>query len=70
MTRVLSVIPKTSDRTDGLENPDLRYYAFGFGKRACPGQYIAKDVLFITVARLLWAFDIKPEDKSISIDMS
>jgi cytochrome P450 len=43
-----------------LENPDLPLYAFGFGRRACTGQHVSNNSLFIIVARLLWAFEIKP----------
>lgn len=33
--------------------------AFGFGRRVCSGQALAQQGLFITIARLLWAYDIK-----------
>ena len=33
---------------------------FGFGRRICPGMHLARNSLFIVVARLLWAFDIRP----------
>jgi hypothetical protein len=32
--------------------------AFGWGRRACPGHQIARNSVFIAVARLSWAFDI------------
>ncbi|KAM6476095.1 cytochrome P450 [Trichoderma sp. SZMC 28011] len=32
--------------------------AFGYGRRICPGRYIAEDSLFITIARLLATFNI------------
>lgn len=35
------------------------YSSFGFGRRVCSGQALAEQGLFITIARLLWAFDIK-----------
>ncbi|EQK97564.1 hypothetical protein G6O67_005444 [Ophiocordyceps sinensis] len=38
---------------------DLPLAAFGFGKRTCPGQHLARNSLLLTVPRLLWAFDIK-----------
>lgn len=41
-----------------IEHPDLPLVAFGFGRRQCTGQHIAKNSLFINIARLLWAFDI------------
>ncbi|KAI0018009.1 cytochrome P450 [Xylariomycetidae sp. FL0641] len=33
---------------------------FGYGRRICPGRHIARDVLWIQVARMLWAFRIEP----------
>ncbi|OQU98374.1 hypothetical protein CLAIMM_04170 [Cladophialophora immunda] len=42
-----------------LENPELPLYAFGFGRRACTGQHVSNNSLFIIVARVLWAFEIK-----------
>lgn len=32
-------------------------YAFGAGRRVCPGQHVAEQGLFLAVARWLWAFD-------------
>lgn len=34
------------------------HFHYGFGRRACPGAHIAEDSLFITISRILWAFDI------------
>ena len=34
--------------------------AFGWGRRVCSGQPLAEQGLWMTVARLLWAFDIRP----------
>ncbi|KAJ7800174.1 cytochrome P450 [Mycena olivaceomarginata] len=47
-------LPK--NQCDGI-NPDPAF-AFGYGRRACPGQFMAFDSLWITVASLLAAFDI------------
>ncbi|KAI0057847.1 cytochrome P450 [Artomyces pyxidatus] len=33
---------------------------FGFSRRACPGQHMARDVIWITAASILAAFDITP----------
>lgn len=35
-------------------------YVWGGGKRICPGIYLAENSLFITVAKILWAFNILP----------
>jgi cytochrome P450 len=32
---------------------------FGWGRRSCPGHQIARNSLFIAVARLVWAFEIE-----------
>ncbi|KAJ7232683.1 cytochrome P450, partial [Mycena rebaudengoi] len=43
--------------------PDPLSYAFGYGRRACPGQDLAQNSLFIFVASILAAFRItKPVD--------
>jgi hypothetical protein len=36
------------------------HHAFGWGKRQCSGQPLAEQGLFLTFARLLWAFEIRP----------
>ncbi|KAK2042136.1 cytochrome P450 [Colletotrichum somersetense] len=39
--------------------PDPEDHVFGYGRRVCPGRYLADESIFITVARLLATFDIK-----------
>ena len=34
--------------------------AFGFGRRACPGRWIAYDSLWMSIASLLATFNIRP----------
>jgi cytochrome P450 len=42
---------------------------FGYGRRVCPGRFIAKNSLGIAVARLLWGFEIKAKDgKKVQVD--
>jgi hypothetical protein len=41
-----------------IENPDLPLVTFGHGRRTCFGQHVARNSMFIIIARLLWAFDI------------
>nr|BED42964.1 cytochrome P450 monooxygenase [Trametes versicolor] len=38
--------------------PDSSSFAFGFGRRACPGEAVAHASLFCTLARILAVFDI------------
>ncbi|KAK7903829.1 hypothetical protein LTR67_001849 [Exophiala xenobiotica] len=41
-----------------IQSPDLPLVAFGFGRRICTGQHIARNSLFINISRMLWTFDI------------
>ncbi|KAI1790111.1 CyP450 monooxygenase [Ganoderma leucocontextum] len=43
-----------------LDVLDPRLYAFGHGRRICPGRHFAEASLFIAVASVLHAFSIKP----------
>lgn len=46
----------------------LGHHAFGWGRRSCSGQHFAEQGLSMTVARLLWAFDIMPGlDEKVSL---
>lgn len=38
---------------------DLPQTGFGFGRRVCTGRFIARNQLFIQMARMLWAFNIE-----------
>lgn len=43
---------------------DPRWLVFGFGRRVCPGQYLAESVLFVTFAHIIAVFNIgKPTDE-------
>ncbi|KAF2635053.1 cytochrome P450 [Massarina eburnea CBS 473.64] len=39
--------------------PDPRNFVFGYGRRICPGRYIADNAMFITIAQSLAVFDIR-----------
>ncbi|KAJ7802217.1 cytochrome P450 [Mycena olivaceomarginata] len=44
-----------------LDTPGGNYdLPFGFGRRFCPGQHVALQTLFISIVRILWAFDVLP----------
>ncbi|KAJ9161080.1 Cytochrome P450 [Coniochaeta hoffmannii] len=34
--------------------------AFGWGRRICPGMHVGSNSVALNIARILWAFDIKP----------
>lgn len=38
--------------------PDPRNFVFGFGRRVCPGRYVADNALFITIAQTLAVFSV------------
>ncbi|RDA87773.1 hypothetical protein CP532_2444 [Ophiocordyceps camponoti-leonardi (nom. inval.)] len=42
-----------------IKDPDLPIAAFGFGRRTCPGQHLARNSILLVVSRLLWAYDIR-----------
>ncbi|KAJ7132663.1 cytochrome P450 [Mycena filopes] len=51
---------------DGTPNPDVRDPpVFGFGRRVCPGRYMATSSVWISVASILATFNIT---KSVDID--
>lgn len=35
---------------------------WGYGRRVCPGRFIARNSLAIAIARMLWAFNIRSKD--------
>ena len=36
------------------------HFSFGAGRRICTGLHLAENSLFITLAKILWAFDMRP----------
>lgn len=51
----------------GHVRDDLRFFAYGFGRRVCPGQHVANRSLFINTALILWAFRLS-ENPAAKID--
>lgn len=53
-------IPERFLTEDGQLNPNVPDSAptFGYGRRVCPGMFMASDSLWITAAYLVWAFNI------------
>ncbi|KAF8525604.1 cytochrome P450 [Hysterangium stoloniferum] len=67
--------PERFLKADGnLQMNDLAegHYAFGFGRRACPGQYLAIRSVWIAIVQLMWGFHIThaldKDGKPIPID--
>ncbi|KAK6375934.1 hypothetical protein LTS17_007756 [Exophiala oligosperma] len=50
--------PDTFNPDRWIEDPFLPLAPFGFGRRICTGQHLARNSLFINMVRILWAFDI------------
>ncbi|KAG2070790.1 cytochrome P450 [Suillus decipiens] len=51
----------------GRLRDDLAFFAYGFGRRVCPGQHVANRSVFINSLLILWAFKLsldptKPQD--------
>ncbi|KAJ6471949.1 cytochrome P450 [Mycena sanguinolenta] len=55
--RFLSPKTGTGDVSESLAEG---HYAFGFGRRKCPGQHMAAKSTWIAIVRVLWAFKITP----------
>ncbi|KAF7791631.1 hypothetical protein EIP86_002650 [Pleurotus ostreatoroseus] len=49
-----------SDGSMHVKGATQKPFAFGFGRRICPGSNVAMRNLFIEIACVLWAFDISP----------
>lgn len=49
-------------------------FNFGAGRRICPGLHLAENSLFITIASILWLFEIKPpldeNGEELDVDVS
>lgn len=43
------------------EFPDVESLPFGFGRRICPGRHLAERIVIIYAARLLQAYELRPE---------
>ncbi|KAK7703706.1 hypothetical protein SLS57_010813 [Botryosphaeria dothidea] len=55
-------VDEVSLQSANLPDPTKRdHFAFGAGRRICPGLHIAERSLALAIMRILWAFDIKPK---------
>jgi cytochrome P450 len=49
--------------------PDPRTWTFGYGRRVCPGRYVADNALFATIAQSLAVFNIeKPVENGKTVE--
>ncbi|KAJ7653799.1 cytochrome P450 [Mycena rosella] len=46
-------------------NPDPLTFAFGYGRRVCPGRDLANDVLFILAAMTLSVYNLRCEEENV-----
>ena len=44
----------------GADAEGRDHFDFGAGRRICPGMHLAENSLFITLAKIMWAFEIRP----------
>lgn len=51
-------LPPTDKRAAPEANHAGTHYAFGAGRRECPGRHVADASLYIMISRILWAYDI------------
>jgi hypothetical protein len=58
--RYLDYPLKSGDYAGIADFSQRDHFSFGVGRRICPGLHLAEASLFITVARILWAFDVLP----------
>jgi cytochrome P450 len=68
-TRFLNPPFSSSSKMDPpINSPDL--YAFGAGRRVCPGSNLAEQSMVLAIARIFWAFDVKKvEDEVLRQDV-
>ncbi|KAG6042652.1 hypothetical protein E4U17_001285 [Claviceps sp. LM77 group G4] len=55
----------------GREEPDPTDHVFGYGRRICPGRYLADGTLFLTISRIIATLDVtaKLDDRGRPLDV-
>lgn len=56
---------KSGAYTGGANPYERDHYSFGAGRRICPGMHMAENSLFIALAEILWAFEIRAPNRCI-----
>lgn len=55
----MSFNPERFLGVDGREpEPDPHAFVFGFGRRVCPGRFLADNTIYLSIARSITVFDI------------
>ncbi|RDW79333.1 uncharacterized protein DSM5745_06185 [Aspergillus mulundensis] len=49
------------DSQSHTPEPDIQKFIFGFGRRVCPGRFLADEMLFLFTAQVLACFNIAPK---------
>ncbi|KAK8076792.1 Cytochrome P450 [Apiospora phragmitis] len=63
--------PSVAAADEKLENSRCRaLYAFGSGRRQCPGEQFAFTSVLLTASKLVWAYDIRPPPGGGIFDVS
>lgn len=63
--------PSTFNPNRFIDNPealDPREFIFGFGRRICPGNYLAYQLMWIFMVSVLWGFELKRPQGEHSLD--
>ncbi|KAG6070738.1 hypothetical protein E4U33_004050 [Claviceps sp. LM78 group G4] len=53
------------------EGPDPKDHVFGYGRRRCPGRYLADDTLFLTISRIIATMNVtaKLDEQGRPVDL-
>lgn len=58
--RYLAYPHKSGVYAAGADAEGRDHWSFGAGRRICSGMHLAENSLFITIAKIVWAFEIAP----------
>ncbi|KAF8342440.1 cytochrome P450 [Amanita rubescens] len=70
-TNANSFCPERFLNPDGTLTDDKVEHAFGYGRRFCPGKYMARDVMWLMVASVLSVFNVSKakDENGVEIDI-
>lgn len=61
----------TGDSSEVSSSGRRQVYAFGAGRRVCPGQKMAEQSSLMTMSKLMWCFDVVPgSDEKQDVNIS